>query len=648
MAFAIPQSAIEEIKARIDLADLISSYGVKMRRSGANYMACCPFHHEKTPSFSIQPGKGFYHCFGCGESGDAIRFVQKQEGLTFVEAAKKLAGMCGVEIAEEEDAQAGLRKRLYALHAELAQFFRRCLKEAKEAARARAYLEDRDLDGEIAERFQLGYAPVASSAMLKWAEKYKYKPEELSAAGVLKPPRYAGDGWYNLFAGRLVFPINDRSGRVVAFSCRTLETDKAKMRGGKYVNSPESMIFKKSNVLYALDKAVPNIVKAPRREAIVCEGQIDVIRCHACGFNTAVASLGTAFTEEHAKLLRRHAESVVLAFDGDAAGQKAFIHTGGDFLSLETPVRAAVLPPGEDPDSFLRSKGAEAFRDRLENSISITAYQIEALRSREANPGQYDAVKRVATAALETMARCPSAIMRASLMSEAAKLLSLPLSALEEDFEKLRAKKEEVKAKGGKANSNALASENPNAPEILNSQFSILNSSVPASEDAGAEENNPPPKTELSFCAFLFENDRNAEMASVLASCAPDGIFAHEFTRRFVKAWRTETEAGTDAISALRAELPPAEAAWLDDILLGSSRSVLSELPPLRILEDYLRRFWSDAIRRRLSALPQATTPEADRARLSLTVLARKFRKAPWQQIVPQMTQSTLASCDEI
>jgi len=632
MAFAIPQSAIEEIKARTDLADLVSSYGVKMRRSGSSYMACCPFHQDKTPSFSIQPDKGFYHCFSCGESGDCFKFVQRQEGLSFVEAARKLAAKCGVEIEEKEDAQAGFRKRLYALHAELAQFFRRCLREAREGARAREYLESRALDGEIAERFMLGYAPKASSAMLKWADKYGYRPEELSAAGVLKPPRYGGDGWYNLFAGRLVFPICDRAGRVVAFSCRTLETDKAKMRGGKYVNSPESAIFKKSNVLYALDKAVPSIVKAPRREAIVCEGQIDVIRCHACGFTTAVASLGTSFTAEHVNILRRHAESVVLAFDGDAAGQKAFVHTGGDFLATETPVRAAVLPPGEDPDSFLRAHGADAFRACLDDAVSITAYQIGALRSRELHPDHIDSVKRVSSAALETIARCPSAIMRASLMSEAAKLLNLPLSALEEDFKKL---KKEPPA--------------PPAPAVDRVPEHKPPASAPEAEfDAAAPENNPPSRHEMEFCSFLFENEQDAEIASLLGSCAPDGIFSHDFTRRFVKSWRMEAETGEDELSVFRAALSPTEASWLDAILRRSGRSVASERPAAKILEDFLRRFWADTVRRRISRIPAASTPESDRARLRLSLLCRTFRNAPWQEAVTQMNSATLAGCDEI
>ena len=288
MAFGIPESTIEEIKARTDLAELIAGYGIQLKRAGGAYSACCPFHHEKTPSFHIQPAKGFYHCFGCGESGDAISFVMKREGLTFVEAVKKLAAAANVRIEEREDPQAGIRNRLFALHAELALFYQRCLRDTKEAERARAYLKSRKLTDEVVERFQIGYAPQNAASMLVWAKKHDFSTAELEAASVLKPSQYSQGTWYSPFAGRLMFAIRDRSGRVIAFSGRTLETDKAKMRGGKYVNSFDSVIFRKSEVLYALDLAGGRISNAkPIREAIVCEGQIDVIRCHACGFDRA-------------------------------------------------------------------------------------------------------------------------------------------------------------------------------------------------------------------------------------------------------------------------------------------------------------------------------------------------------------------------
>ena len=324
MAFRVPDSTLEEIRLRTDLVDVISSYGVQVKRAGAGYMACCPFHHEKTPSFSIQPEKGFYHCFGCGESGDVFKFVQKQEGLGFMEAVKKLAQQCGVEIKEKDDPEAGKRARLYSLHAELAAFFRRCLLQAKEAEAAREYLKSRDLAGDIGDKFCIGYAPKGDVPLQRWAEKYKFKLEELADAGVLLPPREGFSRWYNRFGGRLMFTIRDRAGRPVAFSGRILTNDK---KAAKYVNSPETPIFKKSNILFALDQAAANITKAARREAIVCEGQIDVIRCHACGFNTAVASQGTSFTVEHVQLLKRCADSAVLVFDGDGAGQKAAVRS---------------------------------------------------------------------------------------------------------------------------------------------------------------------------------------------------------------------------------------------------------------------------------------------------------------------------------
>ena len=374
MAFGIPEQTIEAIKARTDLADLIAGYGIQVKRAGGSYKACCPFHHEKTPSFHIQPSKGFYHCFGCGESGDAIKFVMRYEGLTFVEAAKKLAAAANIAIEEKADPQASVRKRLLALHAELAAFYRRCLATAREAASARAYLSSRDLTDDIAEKFQIGYAPLNADAMLTWAKKHGFSTEELEAAGVLKPPRYSGGRWYSPFSGRLMFSIRDRSGRVIGFSGRTLETDKSKMRGGKYVNSPETVVFKKSEVLYAVDLAAGRIANAkPIREAIVCEGQIDVIRCHACGFDRAVASQGTAFTNEHVRLLGKVADAAVLVFDGDGAGQKAAIRTGGEMLASGMSVRVARLPQGEDPDSLLRTKGPEAFQSCLDAAESIVA-----------------------------------------------------------------------------------------------------------------------------------------------------------------------------------------------------------------------------------------------------------------------------------
>ncbi|MCQ2389351.1 MAG: DNA primase [Kiritimatiellae bacterium] len=627
----VPQSTLEEIKARVDLADLIGSR-TQLRRAGRDYKACCPFHHEKTPSFVVHPDKGFYHCFGCGEHGDCFTFLMKQDGLTFMEAVKQLAQQTGVQVEEKEDPEAGLRKRLYALHAELAAFYRRCLLQAPEAQPARDYLASREIPDETAEAFLVGYAPARAEAMLKWAEKHKFTPEELEAAGVLLPPRQPGDRWFHRFGGRLVFSIKDRSGRVVAFSARILTNDKKK---AKYVNSPETAVFKKSNVLYAFDRAAGEIVKAPRREAIVCEGQIDVIRCHACGFATAVASEGTAFTEEHVRLLKKCADSVVLVFDGDAAGRKATVKTGGLFLAAEMPVRVASLPSPEDPDSFLRKEGAEAFRAILDKGESITSFQVRTLREAEANPGTIDAVSRVSRAALETIAKCPSAVMRAALLQEAASLLKLPQSALEEDLAKiqaaaknggLRAPRSEPPRAASAADVPAAATVRGDAPEP-----------PPPDEDAGSPANNPPSAREMAFMEFLFENERDPDLAALVAQCAPEGLFAHPFTRGFVRAWLAAAKSGGDEIAELRDALPPAECAWLDAVLLGTQRASMSELGPVEILQDFLRQLWTDRVRRQLGALDAASTPGNDRRRLELTMLSRKFQRDRWETLAPLM-----------
>ena len=223
MGKGITEATVEEIKSRIDLADLISSYGIAVKHAGSSLKACCPFHNEKTPSFQINNSKGFYHCFGCGESGDAIKFVQKMEGSTFVEAVKSLASRCGVEIVESVDPEHGKRKRLYALMAELAQFYHRCLMKMREAGPAREYLVKRRLDEKAQEDFIIGYAPNGMSAMVTWAEKYGYSLEELESAGVIKPPLDAKDSGYHRFGSRLMFTICDKQGRVVEIgraSCR--------------------------------------------------------------------------------------------------------------------------------------------------------------------------------------------------------------------------------------------------------------------------------------------------------------------------------------------------------------------------------------------------------------------------------------------
>ena len=667
MAFSIPQPTIEEIKNRTDLSELISSYGIQIRRMGGSYKCCCPFHHEKTPSFVVHPDQGYYHCFGCGETGDVFKFVQKQEGLTFVEAVKKLAAQCGVTIEEKADPQAGLRKRLYALLAQLADFYHRCLRQAAAAEPARKYLASRHLPDEVVDSFCIGYAPVGAAPILTWAKKYGFTEDELYAAGVLSRPRYTGDQPYHPFGGRLMFTICDRQGRPVAFSGRILDAAKSPR---KYVNSPETLVFKKSNILFGLDKAAAHIVKTPGREAIVCEGQIDLIRCHSCGFANTVASQGTAFTEEHVKILKKCADSVVLVFDADGAGQKAAIRSGGEFLAEGMPVRVATLPAGEDPDSLLRDQGAEAFQACLDKAESVTHFQVRTLLAKEDNPTSIDAVARVGRAALETLVKCPSSLIRASLMKEAADMLGVPVSALEEDLARIPRERSRPMTPVNKPVVAQPVVSMPSAPrapvqaasnfaddlppddffidrELSPEELAQLEGgapALPAEIDAAAPRNNPPPTREHSLCEFLFDHERDATLLPLVEGYLPDAVLAHAFTRQFISAWKKELTCDEDAIAALRNDLSPEECRWLDAILMSNDRSGTSELSAERILQDYIRRLWATELRRLQGQLPNESTPETDVKRLSYSTLIRRLERDKWDRVQPLLKREILDS----
>ena len=642
MATGITESTVEEIKARVDLVDLISSYGIQVKTAGSSKKACCPFHHEKTPSFNINENKGFYHCFGCGESGDAIKFVQKMDGLTFVEAVKKLAEQCGVKIEEKEDPTAGKRKRLLALMAELAQFYHRCLLKAKEAEPARAYLQSRDLGSEVQESFLIGYAPNGIVNILRWAEKYGYTPEELSDAGVIKPPRDANDRGYHRFGGRLMFSIRDKQGRVVAFSGRQLVASK---NSGKYVNSPETLIFKKSNVLFGFDKAAGNIAKSPHHEAIVCEGQIDTIRLHVSGFPVAVASQGTAFTEEHVRMLKKVADSVVLVFDDDAAGHKATIRTAGLFLAAEMPVRVVSLPGGDDPDSYLRTHPAADFQKLVDNAESIMSFQVRAERAKEANPQSIDAVARMTKAILATIAQSKNAVLKASMVGESAKLLGLPSAALQEELGKV--KLEPVKAPSrvsGLASSPDEAQDMGHEPEegFDDEGFADPFDEEPMpGEDAAAV--TPPPAKELALCEFLMANEYDKTLDGMVGEFLPQRVFAHDFTWKFIETWRQECVEERDLFGAFAETLQGPERAWFDAILLNGGLSQASGMSPTDILQDFVRTLWCERLKRDRGALPASGDVEADMKRMKLSMDLKRLQSVRWhsvKEMIRELSQS--------
>ena len=379
----IPRETIEQVLASTDIVDLISSY-IPLKRAGTGYKANCPFHHEKTPSFNVSPSNQFFHCFGCGKSGNAIGFVMEHEGLLFMDALKKLASKAGVHLDEEPDdpnvrAARRSRGRILDLHREASAFFHQHLKTDPACQHARDYLKGRGFGRETAERWEIGWMPENPKVFLDWARERKYTGKELVDCGFagLKDADRPSAGIYVRFRDRLMFPIRNEIGDVIAFSGRQLKDDP---RTGKYINSPETEIFKKSNVLFGLDMAKKAILK--EKTVIICEGQIDAIACHEKGVENTIASQGTAFTPQHARILKRYAKTAALCFDADNAGIKASQSAFRELAAEGLSVKMVQLPAGDDPDSFIKAHGAEGFRKLIDGAKGFFDFKIETARAK--------------------------------------------------------------------------------------------------------------------------------------------------------------------------------------------------------------------------------------------------------------------------
>src|SRR5213594_3525895 len=380
-------AVLDDIRAGVDIVDFIGRF-VNLRKAGANWKGLCPFHGEKTPSFMVNPTKGIFHCFGCGVGGDVFGFLMRQDRLSFPEAVRALAKTTGVSLPEARGAQAGDsgREELFRAMDLAARFYAETL-WGPSGERARTYLAERGLDPDVARRFGLGYAPEGWDRLLDFMRSEKIGEETLVAAG-LAVQRENRSGSYDRFRNRLLFAIRDLQSRVVAFGGRAFGDDQP-----KYLNSPETPLYTKGNLLYAADLARPTIQSQNR--ALLVEGYVDCIMAHQYVFTGTVAALGTAFTPAQLALLRRYCDEVVTFFDADAAGQKAAaraeelleptgrgmawaVNRSGAFEGAGTlRVKVALLPAGHDPDTFLRSVGREGFTERIAAARSILSYALD-------------------------------------------------------------------------------------------------------------------------------------------------------------------------------------------------------------------------------------------------------------------------------
>jgi DNA primase len=392
-------ATLEQIRAASDIVEVIGSY-LPLKRAGANFVALCPFHKEKTPSFNVSPHRQIFHCFGCHKGGDVFGFVKEFENIDFPEAVRRLADRAKIPLEYEKNAgeqqSRHLKERLLQIHEQIAQRWQNALANEASGQIARDYLAKRSVPDEAVKLFRLGAAPDLWDDTVNWAKSKGHDLALVEQAGLILR-RQEGEGYYDRFRGRLMFPICDEQGRVVGFSGRVLSGDE---KTAKYVNSPETPIFTKSKVFFGLDKSKRAVLDAGY--AIVCEGQLDLIACYMAGIQNVVAPQGTAFTGDHIRILKRYTGEVVLCFDSDEAGQNAAMRSLDNLLASDLAlaaaasllpdarslhhllasglaVRVAFVPAPHDPDSFIKEFGGSAFREIIEKAEGFFDYYLRRL-----------------------------------------------------------------------------------------------------------------------------------------------------------------------------------------------------------------------------------------------------------------------------
>ena len=425
---AFPENFLQELIDRNDIVDVVGSYVRLTKRSGSNQFGLCPFHSEKTPSFSVSADKQIYHCFGCGKGGGVINFVMEIEGLSYPEAVEFLANRVGMKMPEEENSSESRRKRrLLELNREAARFF--FSEMTKPTGRAAAlYMENRQIAPSVAKRFGLGYAPDTWDSLADAMRAKGFTEREMLDAGLVRSGK--SGGVYDTFRNRLMFPVIDVKGDVIGFSGRALGDFEP-----KYMNSPETPVFSKSRNLFALNLAK----KSKSGYIILAECNIDVVMMHQAGFDSAVASLGTSLTAEQARLISRYTNEVVIAYDSDGAGKKASQRAIGLLEKLDVRVRVLAMNGAKDPDEFIKKNGADAFRNLLERSANHIDYRLQTVSDKYDLAIDEQKVSFIKEAA-ELIATLPGSVERQVYAMRVAAMANVPENVIADEVGKRRKK----------------------------------------------------------------------------------------------------------------------------------------------------------------------------------------------------------------
>ncbi len=435
MVVRYPREIVEEVRLQNDIVEVISQY-VPLKKKGGTYFGLCPFHNEKTPSFSVNSEKQFYYCFGCGAAGNVFGFVMEMENCDFPEALKKLADRTHIVLPEPEKsgqalAAEQLKARLFEIHSVAGRFYHEVL-QSEEGAFARSYMEGRKLQPNISRKFGLGYAPERRNALMEYLKEKGYSIQDMLQSGLIIENKEK-NGYHDRFRGRLMFPIFDPQGRVVGFGGRILGKGEP-----KYLNSPETILFSKSRNLYGL-----NFARAARKkELILVEGYMDMITLYQAGFHNVVAALGTAFNQEHARTLKKFAEDIILLYDSDEAGTNAALRAIPVLTANGFRVRVTQVPNGKDPDEFMKEKGAVEFSKLLVNAVHYISFEIACIQKKY-NLNNPEHRVRFATEAADILSKLDNAIERNVYAGEVSRMTGVEEGAIRSEIDK-RVQKEDM------------------------------------------------------------------------------------------------------------------------------------------------------------------------------------------------------------
>jgi DNA primase len=566
MAGLIPPDKLEHIRNASDIVDVIGAV-LPLKRAGANFTALCPFHKEKTPSFNVNPHKQIFHCFGCHKGGDVFTFVREYENLSFVEAVKRLADRAGIPLEFEnqpgQQQARHLKETLLQMHEQIAQRWQTALANDANGQIARDYLARRGVSDEAVKLFRLGYAPEAWDDTVNWAKSKGYELPLVEQGGLILR-KEDSDRFYDRFRGRLMFPICDEQGRIIGFSGRVLSGDE---KTAKYVNSPETPIFTKGKVFFGLDKSKRAILDAGF--AIICEGQLDLIACFMAGVKNIVAPQGTAFTPDHARILKRYIDEVVLCFDSDSAGQNAAVRVLDSLLASGLAIRVATVPPPHDPDTFIKERGGQAFQHLINKAEGFFDFYLNRLCTTNdvsTDKGRLAIVKDMT----EALHKTGSAVLLDTYAQKTALRLGVAPESVRAEFRKRQAGRP--------------AGQQASSPD-----------DTPASSEP---EQAPPSEREFWLLRFLLNDDEH------LGSVAPHldvTWIQHPVVRRIVAArLEAHTKRTWRGVPALMDELEdPVAASLISEVATeGRPTTDLS-----RNLTETVRLLRNDSIDRQLAGL---------------------------------------------